>query len=408
MNFALIVSRAQPRRRHVGLLLAVVLAVAGTPAAAVAAVPLPSATPQRTVSFDGLVYASAYVGSTVYLGGSFRNAIVDGRPVARKRLAALNARTGELLPWAPATNGTVFALKASGPSLYASGKFTTVGGQPRAGLAGINLTTGAVGSLRHTIKGIGYALATGGGRLFLGGTFTAVDGRPARNLAAFRLTDGVLDTGFNANADGQVKALTVAHSRLYVGGGFKRVNGAAGTARLAALGLVDGQVDTGFRPVTPYLVFGITVSPTRIFGALGGPGGRVAAYRSDGSLDWSTVTDGDVQAVAYLGGAVYTGGHFTVACPRPSTSATAWCPATLSSQPKLAAVDAATGRLLDWNPRSNGNWGVLTMSANAPLGTIAVGGEFTAFGGLSRPHFAQFQTTSCVYGCGGRPGAHAR
>jgi outer membrane protein assembly factor BamB len=408
MHFALIASRALPRWRHVGLLLAAMLAVAGTPAAAVAAVPLPSATPERTVGFDGLVYASAYVGSTVYLGGSFQNAIVDGRLVKRKRLAALDARTGELLPWAPAINGTVFAMKASGPSLYVTGKFTTVGGQPRAGLAGINLTTGAVGPLRHTVKGLGYALATGGGRLYLGGTFTAVDGRSARNLAAFRLSDGTTDTAFNGDADGQVKALTVAGSRLYVGGAFKRVNGAAGTARLTALRLADGQVDTGFRPATPYLAFAVTVTPDRVYAALGGPGGRVAAYRPDGSLDWSTVTDGDIQAIAYLGGAVYAGGHFTVACPRPSTSATAWCPATLRSQPKLMALDAATGWLLGWNPRSNGKWGVLTMNANARLGTIAVGGEFTAFGGISRPHFAQFQTASCVYGCAGRPGVRAR
>jgi hypothetical protein len=404
----MIASRALPRWRHVGLLLAAVLAVAGTPAAAGATVPLASAAPQPTVGFDGLVYASAYVGSTVYLGGSFRNAIVDGRLVPRKRLAALNARTGELLPWAPATNGTVFALKASGPSLYVSGKFTTVGREPRAGLAGINLTTGAVGSLRHTVKGAGYALATGGGRLYLGGTFSAVDNRPVRNLAAFRLTDGAVDAGFNGDADGQVKALTVAGSRLYVGGAFRHVNGADGTARLAALRLLDGQVDSGFHPITPYSVGALTVTPDRVYAGLAGPGGRVAAYRPDGLLEWSTVTDGDVQAIAYLGGAVYAGGHFTVACPRPSSTATSWCPATLRSQPKLAALDAATGWLLDWNPRSNGTWGVLTMNANAALGTIAVGGEFTAFGGLSRPHFAQFHTASCGYGCGGRPGVRVR
>ncbi len=410
MHLGVIASRALPRWRHVGLLLAATLVAAGTPAAAgapaaVAAVPLPSPTPERTVGFDGLVYASAYVGSTVYLGGSFRNAIVDGRPVPRKRLAAVDSRTGELLPWAPAADGTVFALKASGTALYASGKFTTVGKQPRPGLAGINLTTGAVGALRHTVKGVGYALATGGGRLYLGGTFSAVDGRSARNLAAFRLSDGTLDTGFDAGTDGQVKALTAAGSRLYVGGGFRSVNGAAGTARFAALRLADGQVDTGFRPATPYLAFAVTVAPGRIYAALGGPGGRVAAYRPDGSLVWSTVTDGDVQAITHLGGAVYAGGHFTVACPRPSTSATAWCPATLRSQPKLVAFDAATGWKLDWNPRSNGRWGVLTMNADAALGTIAVGGEFTAFGGLKRPHFALFQATpSCGYGCAVRPG----
>jgi outer membrane protein assembly factor BamB len=393
------VRRALPRRRYPGVLLAAVLAVAGTPTAAVAAVPLVTAKPAQTVGFDGLVYASAYVGSTVYVGGSFRNAIVDGKPVPRKRLAAVDARTGRLLPWAPPANGTVLALAAAGSSLYVSGKFTTVGTQARAGLAGINLTTGAVGPLRHTVKGEGTALATGGGRLYLGGAVTAVDGRAVRNLAAFRLADGALDTRFAGAADGQVKALAVAGSRLYVGGGFRRLNGADGTARLGALRLADGKVDTTFRPATPYAAFALTVTADRVYAGLAGPGGRVAAYRPTGDLLWSTVTDGDVQALTTLNGTVYAGGHFTVACEGPSRTATSWCPTPLRSQPKLAALNPDTGRLLNWNPRSNGRWGVLTLTADPAGGAIAVGGEFTAFDGVARPHFAQFR--SCAYGCGG-------
>jgi hypothetical protein len=390
MPFVSIIRRALPRRRQLGIVLTGVLALTGTPSPAVAAVPPVSATPARSVGFDGLVYASAYVGSTVYLGGSFQNAIVDGRQVRRKWLAAIDARTGALLPWAPATDGTVWALAAAGSSLYISGKFTKVGGQPRAGLAGINRATGAVGPLRHTVQGAGYALAAGGGRLYLGGTISAVDGRAVRNLAAFRLADGAVDHGFRGEADAKVKALTMAGPRLYVGGEFRRLNGLAGTARLAALRPADGQVDAGFRPATPYGVIAITASPDRVYAGLAGPGGRVAAYRRDGGLTWSTVTDGDVQAISYLSGTVYAGGHFTVACPQPSRSATSWCPSTLRSQPRLAAWNAATGSLLNWNPHSNGKWGVLTMDANATLGTIAVGGEFTSFGGHNRPHFAQF------------------
>ncbi|WP_170047662.1 PQQ-binding-like beta-propeller repeat protein [Couchioplanes caeruleus] len=406
MRFASIARPAFPRRRHLGILLAGALVAAGIPTAAVAATPLVSVRPTGSVGFDGLVYATAYAGNTVFVGGSFRNAIVDGRSVPRKRLAALNARTGELLPWAPATNGTVWGLTAFGQSLYITGKFTTVGDQARGGLANINLRTGAVGTLRHTVKGEGHALAAGGGRLFLGGAISAVDGRARRNLAAFDLTSGALET-FGSGADGEVKTLTVAGSRLYVGGGFKRLNGADGTARLAALRLTDGRVDTTFRPVTPYAVGALTVAPDKVYAALAGPGGRVAAYRPDGQLVWSTVTDGDVQAITHLGGSVYAGGHFTVACPGPSRTATSWCPATLRSQPKLAALNAANGKLLDWNPKSNGKWGVLSMDVHPTLGRIAVGGEFTALGGLSRPHFAQF-STPCSYGCNGRSGSGTR
>ena len=394
------VARRLPfRRPSLGLLLTGVLALAGTPAAVAGTIPLISPTPGRTVGFDGSVYASTHVGGTVYLGGNFTHAIVDGKPVPRKRLAAVDARTGVLLPWAPAAGGTVLALTASGSSLYVTGRFTTISGRARAGLAGLDLVTGAVGPLQHTVGGTGQAMAAAGGRLYLGGSFTAVDGRPARNLAAFRMSDGTLDSGFLGNADGKVQVLNAAGSRLYVGGVFKRVDDTAGTARLAALRLTDGQVDTGFRPVTPYPAMAVTVTAERVYAGLAGAGGRVAAYRTDGSLAWSSVTDGDVQAIAYLDGAVYAGGHFTVACPESSRTATSWCPTTQRSRPRLAAWDPATGALLDWNPRGNGVWGVLTIDADPALSAIAVGGDFTAFGSANRPRFTQFR--ACDAGCGG-------
>ncbi len=141
----------------------------------------------------------------------------------------------------------------------------------------------------------------------------------------------------------------------------------------------------------------VTVAAGRVYAGLAGTGGRVVAYRPDGTLAWSSVTDGDVQAVTYLDGAVYAGGHFTVACPQPSRTATSWCPATLRSQPKLAAWNPGTGALLDWNPRSNGTWGALTMTVNRTLRAVTVGGDFTAFGDASRARFAQFR--ACRYGC---------
>src|SRR5690349_12164488 len=130
--------------RCLRVLLVALFLTAGPTGAAVAAIPRIPTTPQHSVGFDGLVYTSAQVGDTVYVGGSFRNAIVNGKKVVRKRLAAVDSRTGDLLPWAPAADGTVFALAAAGSSLYAAGKFTTVAGQSRPGLAGISAATGAV------------------------------------------------------------------------------------------------------------------------------------------------------------------------------------------------------------------------------------------------------------------------
>ncbi|MDI6099479.1 delta-60 repeat domain-containing protein [Actinoplanes sp. NEAU-A12] len=393
----MILAGPSPRRRFpqrcLATLLTGALVLTGTPADA-GRVPLISAEPDQTVGFDGLVYASTHVGDTVYLGGNFTHAIVDGKEVARKRLAAVDARTGRLLPWAPLLDDTVLALTASGGNLYVTGEFTTVAGQPRAGLAAINLTTAAVSPLKHTIKGVGQAITVADGRLYVGGSFTAVNGRTARNLAAFRLSDGAVDTGFQGGTDGKIQALTATGPRLYVGGAFRKLNGTDASARLGALRLADGKLDTGFRPQAPYPVFGLTIAADKIYAAVAGAGGRVAAYQPDGKLVWSSVTDGDVQAITYLNGAVYAGGHFTVACPQPSRDAKAWCPTKkMRPQPKMAAWDPNNGALLGWNPRSNGKWGVLTMKANPKLRTVTVGGDFTAFGTASRPRFAQFRAS---------------
>jgi hypothetical protein len=365
------------------------------PDVATAAVrPVPNK-PARTVGFDGLVYSSVYVGSTIYLGGSFQNAIVNGKKVRRKWLAAVNAANGQLLPWAPVVNGNVLAIAASGASLYVAGKFKTVGGQPRAGLAGINRTTGAVTAFQHKVTGLGQALAVGHGRLYMGGKFQSVDGRTTPNLAAFTLANGALDTSFTARTDGMVRSLTAAGSRLYVGGKYKKLNN-ANFPQFAALRLADGKVDTGFKPASPYETFGATVAAGKVFAAMGGPGGRVATYRLNGQHLWTTVTDGDVQAIAYLGGAVFAGGHFDVSCPVPSAGPTRWCPTTLGSQPKMVAFNQETGKILRWNPKSNGKWGVLTMNSNTALGTVSFGGAFTKLGGANQQHYSQFK---CVNGC---------
>ena len=94
----------------------------------VGALPAP-VTPRTAPTFNGGVYAIAHRGDTVYVGGAFTGATSGGRTYPRQRLAAYDARTGKLLDWAPAADGTVRALAGTADSVYAAGDFHEVGGK---------------------------------------------------------------------------------------------------------------------------------------------------------------------------------------------------------------------------------------------------------------------------------------
>jgi hypothetical protein len=88
---------------------------------------------------DGDVVALAIDGPTVYAGGHFD--IITGSNIAgqnvRRHLAAFDAATGALKPWAPAVSGShgVWALWASGGSVIAGGDFQVVAATVSAGIA---------------------------------------------------------------------------------------------------------------------------------------------------------------------------------------------------------------------------------------------------------------------------------
>src|SRR3954453_10374615 len=118
---------------------------AGTPST-VAADALP------TVQIDGVAWAQAVVGSTVYVGGSFTSARPAGAPAGtnetpRYSLLAYDIRTGELIPsFAPTLNGQVLAVAASpdGSRIYVGGDFTTVDGQTRKRVAAFDTVSGTL------------------------------------------------------------------------------------------------------------------------------------------------------------------------------------------------------------------------------------------------------------------------
>src|SRR3954447_12410692 len=123
---------------------------AGTPST-VAADALP------TVQIDGVAWAQAVVGNTVYVGGSFTSARPAGSPAGtnetpRANLLAYDIRTGELIPgFAPVLNAQALVVTASpdGSRIYVGGDFTTVDGQARRRVAAFDTATGSLVAAWH-------------------------------------------------------------------------------------------------------------------------------------------------------------------------------------------------------------------------------------------------------------------
>ncbi|MFI5932950.1 LamG domain-containing protein [Actinoplanes sp. NPDC051494] len=345
--------------------------------------------PAAAPSFNGPIYAVAYSGTTVYVGGIFTQAIVAGKKVPRDRLAAFDASSGALLDWNPGADAAVRALAVDGGALYAAGDFTTVGGQSRDSLAKI-AADGVVTPFSHTVDGRPRALAAGNGRLYVGGRITAVDGTARANLAAFSLTTDALDTGWAPATDNTVNALALTAGRVYLGGSFHKTNGGKNSLRLTAVDPVTGVLDTAFLPKPKYQVFALAVDGDGVYAASGGKGGRAVAYKSNGAVRWTRVFDGDAQAINVMDGTVYVGGHFDVACTTEANGTKGACTDGSVKRVKLAAVDQ-TGKLLGWAPQADGIAGVWAVATNPALGQIGVGGEFISIGGKTQKRYAAFQ-----------------
>ena len=67
----------------------------------------------------------------------------------RNRIAALDATSGAATDWNPNANGLVYALAVSGSTVYAGGSFTRIGGLSRTGIAALDATTGLAARHGH-------------------------------------------------------------------------------------------------------------------------------------------------------------------------------------------------------------------------------------------------------------------
>lgn len=251
---------------------------------------------------------------------------------------------------------------AQGLAVIAAASFVLVAGGPTASgdtapPPGTPATVSADALPTWQVNGVVWSQVVVGKTVYVAGSFTRA--RPpgvgaggsgevtANNAFAYDITTGNRVTSFAPSFDAQsnVVAASPDGTRVYFGGDFTKVDGAA-RSHVVAFDTATNKVATGFRASVSSRVTAITVSPTAVY--VGGRFGSVngvsrpylAALRpSDGtSLPWRPVADSTVTAMVLApdGSRVIVGGRFT----------------TLNgiSAPGMGAVDATTGAsTLQWD-----------------------------------------------------------
>lgn len=366
-----------------------VMAAWSVPASA--AVDTVSDVPDHTVTFNAQIFAVAYGDNTIYVGGDFTTAIIDGHSTPRNRLAAIDATTGALLPWNPNADAQIRSIAVDGANVYVAGTFSHIGGATRDGLARVDAVSGVVsGAFVHTMTGFTRAIAVGNGRIYVGGQFSAIDGVTRNNLVAFNSTTGAVDPAWAASTNGKVNSLFATSDRVYVGGVFTLLNGAANSPRLRAVNPTTGAYISTWRPLAQYEVFAVVQGPSGVYAAAAGPGGRAYAFDiPTGTTVFVRTADGDVQAVNTLGDTVYFGGHFDNVCLTALTGAQGRCVDGNIPRRKAFAVEA-DGTMLDWNPDMQGVNGTHQIAVNEVTRQVAFGGQWAYVHGTYNQMFAQF------------------
>lgn len=273
--------------------------------------------PGRSWVPNGVVYDVARGDDVIYIAGDFTSLQdpATGTTATRQRVAALDAATGELLPWNPGANDTVRAIDAAGGTVYFGGEFSQANGEPATRIAAVGADGSAVPGWSAQVNNTVVRIVATPTAVYIGGQFGAVNGVQRPRLARLEPGTGALVSTFNAQVSGgRVNAIALSPdgTRLYLGGTFSQLRGQSRVFQ----GAVDpetGAVSTSWAPPARCdicHIFDMVADGDRVFAAVGGGGGRVLAWNENGGVAWQRRGDGDVQAIDVDSGIVYAGGHF--------------------------------------------------------------------------------------------------
>ncbi len=279
--------------------------------------------------FDNKLIASGYFSEIDSIGAY--------KVVAQRYyVAGYDLKTLKLSPDTYDPNYSVHLITDSAGNLVMAGDFTLVKTVSRFNLAALDLNTGLPTSWNPFVMGNVMALAIKDSTLFLGGQFSSIgtDYQSHSNLAAVSIKTGKPLQNWSADVDNTVYALTIKDNTLYVGGAFNTIKNVSRNYA-AAVKTANGTV-----------------------------------------LSWDPNPDGTIYTILPVNNWVYLGGNFYNI--------------KSSTRQYLAKVSASTAGLSGWNPNPDGiAYSIINSGRN-----IFVGGSFQNIGSKSRYALAAFDTST--------------
>lgn len=289
--------------------------------------------------------------------------------------------------WSASVNGDVNSVLVHEGRWYLGGDFTYAA--PRTGpgvlldaqdgrLRGVLQVVERGSSVDDPPAEIRAVVADDNGGWFVGGRFQSIGGVMRERLARIQ-ADGSLDTDWSSGWGGVVSSLAYANGTLYVGG----------SSGLAAVDAETGELlswhpnSGGYNSVSSlFAVDGVVYAGGFFLDDIWSPtwGDYFVAIdaRSGDYITWPSGmgADREVLTMAHVDGVIYVGGRFTQFLGQP--------------RERLAAFDATSGALLDWNPGADKVVSALAYQG----GTLYAGGSFEQINGESRHHIAAFDIAS--------------
>lgn len=167
-------------------------------------------------------------------------------------------------------DGRVSTMAMNAGTLYVGGSFTHVKDRAgvsrvRSGLAAVDVATCELKDWTAAADGEVLALAVSGSTVYVGGAFLHVGGAVRNRLAALDSTTAEV-AAFSPVVNKPVRALAASNTTLYAGGEFTKIGGSA-RPMLAAFDLGSGSLDQQWqpKPVGKVYTLAITSDASRVY-----------------------------------------------------------------------------------------------------------------------------------------------